>query len=352
MPPSYTSPILTRGKYDFADPRRDRILWLPLRQIKSPKDVVENINVSEAMRDRRFVEVAELFLGNLVRSHILKRPEAPDPDVKAFLHEPRGSKNPVALDTDIYLVPRCRARSLDGVKGVFRWLVNAAQDYTMAPQVIGSSIGGVVNLAPVLFDFDPVKVNQQYPDAADWNPLLDEIIHQLRPTRQIRRERNSFWPRFCRSIISGAEFLCGFKTASQFYEWLDERNGDEQSRIRLPREIASRIFGIGDPLACMFLMEIGFPEFAKADVHVIKIIRDTGLISPKQVAAHIACAEDAEVLYAVLRIAANAGATPYKVDRILWLIGSGNFWLDQVKIGGRRDEFIAHAHRELDGRNY
>ena len=40
--------------------------------------------------------------------------------------------------------------------------------------------------------------------------------------------------------------------------------------------------------------------------------------------------------------------TPYNVDKLFWLTGSGNFYLDGVRIGRNRDEFIDYARRRLD----
>ena len=52
-------------------------------------------------------------------------------------------------------------------------------------------------------------------------------------------------------------------------------------------------------------------------------------------------------------MARNADVTPYNVDKLFWLIGSGNFYRDpQVgnggKIGGRKKEFIEVARTELE----
>ena len=32
--------------------------------------------------------------------------------------------------------------------------------------------------------------------------------------------------------------------------------------------------------------------------------------------------------------------TPYKVDKIFWLIGSGSFYLDNINIGRKKETFI------------
>ena len=41
------------------------------------------------------------------------------------------------------------------------------------------------------------------------------------------------------------------------------------------------------------------------------------------------------------------GETPYKVDKIFWLISTRNYYLDRdkVKINGFRDEFVEKAKK-------
>jgi hypothetical protein len=52
-------------------------------------------------------------------------------------------------------------------------------------------------------------------------------------------------------------------------------------------------------------------------------------------------------------VARNAGVTPYNVDKLFWLKGSGNFSEDphignNGKIGSRKKEFIEVAQSELE----
>ena len=38
-----------------------------------------------------------------------------------------------------------------------------------------------------------------------------------------------------------------------------------------------------------------------------------------------------------------ADATPYKIDKIIWLICSGNFYLDKKTIGPHKKDFISYC---------
>ena len=57
--------------------------------------------------------------------------------------------------------------------------------------------------------------------------------------------------------------------------------------------------------------------------------------------------DDYQVFKAIVRVARSVGTTPYAVDKLFWLIGSGDFHLDDVKIGRHRDDFIRYAKDRL-----
>jgi len=83
--------------------------------------------------------------------------------------------------------------------------------------------------------------------------------------------------------------------------------------------LGREIEGIGFPLACDFLMGLGYSGFAKPDVHLKTIFFALGL-SPNQ--------DDYDVFKAIVRVAQHADVAPYAVDKVFWLIGSGKFSAD------------------------
>jgi hypothetical protein len=223
--------------------------------------------------------------------------------------------------------------------------LESAQSANMKAGVIGGSIGGVGNLGPVLCDFHPLRVLEKY--RSGWEGVLDDIVAQLKPRGSVPRTPRSIWPRYCRSILSGASFLSRFSSAEDFYGWVDSFDEDERSRPALPLLLAQEIEGFGFALACDFLKELGYETFSKPDVHVKDILRALGL-SPWGTT-------DYEVLRAVARVARNAGVTPYSVDKLFWLIGSGNFYEDphvgnRGRIGSKKEEFIEVAKAQLEER--
>lgn len=219
---------------------------------------------------------------------------------------------------------------------IYRQLCETAQNKQMYTKVIGGSIGGVVKLKTILFGFNPQKVTQAY-SKNDSEKLLDNIIEELKPNGQVRRTKKSVWPIYCQSVIDSAYFLTEFENAKSFYKWAEFFANNEKAKPALPILISIEISGIGFPLACDFLKEIGFSNFGKPDVHLKDIFKELNLINPNEKSI---IKQDYQTMKLIDKIASDNNTTAFEVDKIFWLIGSGNFYLTDIKIGRNRKEFI------------
>lgn len=225
---------------------------------------------------------------------------------------------------------------------IYERILQSAQNANMKAGVIGGAIGGVDKLGVVLCDFQPSKVLAKFPKG--WEQVLDEIEERLKPTGKIRRTSRSIWPRYCQTILSAARFITQFSSAEEFYQWVEFFDRDDRARAALPMLLDREIDGFGFALACDFLKELGYVNFAKPDVH----LRDNfiGLkLCPDN-------SDDYEVFKAVIRVAKNAQVTPYNVDKLFWLIGSGYFYDNEHigkkgRIGSHKAEFITYAQARL-----
>ena len=237
-----------------------------------------------------------------------------------------------------YLVPdpADRPALMDGQQGIYRLFVDRMQGGGMAPRVVGGAIGNVNALAPLLGNFNATTVVRKYGE--DRDRLLQDIRTRLRPAGQFRTERNSIWPRFCRGVLSAAAFLAQFGSSREFYEWVDFFDKDVRARPSLPMLLSAEIDGLGFALACDCLMGLGYEDFCKPDVHLKTMFVELGLSRGRG---------DYEVFKAATRVASNVGVRPFNVDQIFWLIGSGNFWRDGIKVGRHREQFITYAKKRL-----
>lgn len=315
---SYSNTGLSAATRQRPEPRRDvapasRVCYSPDRMTAkgtpgphSPRD-----------RARRIVGALDACLIALAKEHVLKDPGARDADARRALAG--------------YLTPDPRPARLEGRDGVYHHLAATAQEYGMAPTVVGRAIGGVASLEPVLFGFDPARVRDAYPSPGDWEALLDRIVAELSPRGKLRREPRSVWPRYCRSLITGAHFLARFGTAKRFYTWAEGIERDPARRAELPMLLTSEVEGFGFALSCAFLMELGSENYLKPDVWVIRFCGRLGIRES---------ADPAVVFAACAELAGLAGVTPFALDRMIWLVGTGDFWLHGAKAGSQLERFL------------
>lgn len=239
------------------------------------------------------------------------------------------------INDHIYFKDKDRPKSLSRL---YRRLLESAQNANMMPGVIKGTIGNVDALSKVLFNFRPRLVYAKY--AESYQALLSDINIKLKPKKRIRKGKKSIWVRYANAILSGAKFMSQFKNEKDFYRWVNFFNNDERAREALPLLLDSKIKGMGFALSCDFLKEVGYTKFGKPDVHIKKIFTRLGLSQTE---------DDSVVFNAIERIAQNVKKKPYTVDKLFWLIGSGNFYRnrDKKKFGRNADKFIRYAKKRM-----
>ncbi len=201
--------------------------------------------------------------------------------------------------------------------GIYRQILESSQNSNMKSGRISGVLGGSIEpLGKILSNFDPLLVLDEFGDNSDI--LLEKIISVLKPEGEINLTPKSVWPRYCRTILSAADFLGQFKDSRDFYGWITGFYMDYRSRSALPLILGAEIYGMGFTLACDFLIELGFKQYIKIDSNVTGLLVSTGLVIPKSDTYH--------VLKAISRIAENTGVTAYEVDKVFWLIGTGYFF--------------------------
>ena len=126
-----------------------------------------------------------------------------------------------------------------------------------------------------------------------------------------------------RSLVNGAVK----RSTTDRPESLEEING-------VVKEIMT-IHGLGPALARDFLKECGCIWLAKPDIHIIEVFRRIKLIDSSKAAGYYMKEKGArELCDAVLTFAREAAngkgddsITPYKIDKMVWLLCTGNFYL-------------------------
>lgn len=216
----------------------------------------------------------------------------------------------------------------DTLNDLYKALLNHAKNRQSMP----NTIGDIERLNIVFFNFDPIQVSKNYQTYRD---VLHEISCLRIPTSGIIDPENqkSHWVIFSKAALSSANFLSKFETSESFHRFVQSFYVNQFSRVALPLLLKEEIFGFGFALACDFLKECGYNGFIKPDTHFNDICR----------AANIT---DATTDYGVFKDAIlyceQNKMIPYEFDKLIWLVGSGNFYLNNLKISTNKNDFIKH----------
>lgn len=203
-------------------------------------------------------------------------------------------------------------------------------------QGMPNSIGSLVPLRTILFDFDPIQVKNHF---TSWQEIFLHIQNRHTPPgiMNILNNRN-YWVIFSKSIFSSAKFLSRFNSIQEFKEYCTsfiESNPD--IRIAFALLLSEEIKGFGFALACDFLKEWVSPQFVKPDTHTKDIFIGTNFSERND--------SDFTICRRIIQFANSINQVPYSVDKLFWLIGSGRLHItpqrpDEVRFQSSKQDFI------------
>ena len=223
-------------------------------------------------------------------------------------------------------------RNFDSVQDIYEQFIHSAQNYQRMPNVIKYDQRRE-HIKDILADFDVQIIK---------NMNADELYYKFRETFQVTSKdtpKNS-WRKWSHSAIDAAKFMSNFKDADDFRGFVAQFDYNRPTRMALPLLISTKISGIGFALACDTLKELGYLSYPKPDVHLIAVFSQLGLSEEDPISVFEAIVEMAEVCKEV-----DPESSPYKLDKIIWLICSGRFYLDDISVGRHKDDFIKYVLR-------
>jgi len=147
----------------------------------------------------------------------------------------------------------------------------------------------------------------------------------------------NYWVVFCKGSIDAADFLSKFTDGNEFVGSIQQFTNSEIFVAGLPKVLEMEITGLGFALACDFLKEAGWPQYAKADTHTKKLLEAVGFSN----------GSDYGTFKAMLQVAKHIDESPYRVDKVLWLMGSGRLYNKNLKIDTSRDDFLKYYRQEI-----
>jgi len=164
----------------------------------------------------------------------------------------------------------------------------------------------------------------------DWQSIYNAMVAAGIVDNGIGEKKETNWEKYCRGLYDGIHFLTD-ESGEQIIRNLAAVSVLTDKEIREIKTISTKIHGLGFALTCDWLKECGCVWLAKPDVHingVIKHLKNVDKIT------------DDEVLKEMFSWAelvrtnnTDTDATAYKLDKIIWLLCTGEFYLDDGHIG-------------------
>lgn len=226
-------------------------------------------------------------------------------------------------------------RDFSSLADVYEQLIHSAQNYQRMPNVIKFT-ERKEKIKSILCEYDLTKITT-------YN--IEDLYQVFRKEFNVTSEdskRNS-WHKWSKSIIDAAKFMSDFENISDFKTFVNQFDYNLPSRMALPLLISTKISGIGFALACDFLKELGYVNYPKPDVHLIDVFNRLGLSERNPVSVFEAIVKMSDDCKEI-----DKSITPYKIDKIIWLICSGNFYHDEITNVKHKEDFITMAADHLD----
>lgn len=228
-------------------------------------------------------------------------------------------------------------RNFVSVNDIYEQLIYSAQNYQGMPNVIKYDQRRE-QIKRILKNFDLKQIRKLD---------VEQLYYKFRKAFKVtsRDTKQNSWRKWSKSCIESADFMSVFNDADDFRNFAKQFNYNKLAKMALPLLISTKISGIGFSLACDCLKELGFLDYPKPDVHLIEVYSQLGLSKKDPISVFEAIVDMAEFCKEI-----DPDVTPYKIDKIMWLICSGKFYLDGISIGKHKEDFINVMRGDLYGK--
>jgi len=146
--------------------------------------------------------------------------------------------------------------------------------------------------------------------------LITKLVEVSCKLSENKQKEKKSWITFKQGVVDAACYLKRFKSPTEFYDYVDSNAATLDGAWSLALELDS-IKGIGTPLACDFLKEIGVDRYGKPDVHIKRIFSRLKLIGNNN--------QDRQAFRVICQISCLTSYPPAIIDKILWMAASGRW---------------------------
>lgn len=219
-------------------------------------------------------------------------------------------------------------KSPNSLNEIYRGLLQSARSRQGMP----NSIGPLSELEAPLYGYSPEHVIDRYTTWQEFFTEIEEHDEISPPGRFDIENKRSHWVQFSKSVLSAGRFLSEFENLAEFSEFVDGFYTNRHTRYSLPLFLGERIHGLQFATACDFLKENGHAGFAKPDTHIRDLFVGMNLSE--------ATDDDYALFLDVIEFAEVLGETPYTVDKLFWILGSGRFPKEGMRVNTSKQEFL------------
>lgn len=215
---------------------------------------------------------------------------------------------------------------------VFEVALVVLQDYYNLPNVINYKNSNNKKVIHEVIKFPDLKF------CAGFNP--DELAKTI--TERLKVTCSNSWIRYCKGVVSMANFLSTFDSFDKFKETCDYYDRDNISRIAFASYLEKRIDNMGFAIACNWLKELGYKNYSKPDTHTKEICCALKLVDSDK--------DDIDCFEKMSELAKECGVEPYKLDKVWWLICSGNFYRYDIQLPNpqnNKQKFIKELSKQF-----
>lgn len=180
------------------------------------------------------------------------------------------------------------------------------------------------NIKKVLCNWNIKKARENYNSAEEIYKKIKEICGEnFDKGSGTKKETN--WQKYCTGLFNGLEYLDknGIKEIDELVSFDYSASFEEfAEKIKKIEKITKTIHGLGLTLTCDWLKECGCEWLAKPDVHIIEVIKYFKNVDK---------IKDKDVLEFMFEWSKLVDCSPYKLDKMIWLLCTGNFYLNKPK---------------------
>ena len=181
-------------------------------------------------------------------------------------------------------------------------------------------------IGETLLEFNTIKAIEKY---NNWKEVYNVITERVTDKGKGKNKETN-WEKYCKGIYDGLQFLNAENGESKIKRLAGITEPTDEDFMEIIN-ISDKIHGLGYALTCDWLKECGCVWLAKPDGHINSVIMH--ITGDNKIKENDVVREMFTWAKTIREENIDPDATAYKLDKIIWLLCTGDFYLDKIRIG-------------------